>query len=408
MMFMLLSIALAVTVVVFLLPPLLSKKTQSANVERDAVNVEVVTSHLNDLKQELENGQINEQQYKQYRLELEKIAADDLRTTESIKEQSQSGNTILAIIVALVVPLLSLLVYQQLGHDLALSGEQNAQLESSENTAVELEEFIKSVEEDIEKNPNNIESRIALGQVYAELKRYADAVTVYQQLYELRPDNPAILVDYAEVLALLHDNRLTGKPAQLLDRALSIEPNNSRALWLAGFAALQSGENEKTLTYWRRLQTSLEPDSEVYQQVEKLLTQIGVGSSALEPGVTKTQSETATESITVNVSIAAELQKNVEPNTTMFVFARAVEGPPMPLAVYKGTAGEIPLSVKLDDSMAMMANMSLSRFPEIIVGVRLSSNGQPQGQAGDYEGFSDNIMLSSTDVVDVIVNAVKP
>jgi cytochrome c-type biogenesis protein CcmH len=407
MMFMLLSIALAVTVVALLLPPLLSKKTKSAYVERDAVNVEVVTSHLNDLKQELESGEINDEQYKQYRLELEKIAADDLRTTEPIKEQSQSGNTILAIIVALVVPLLSLLVYQQLGHDLALSGEQNAQLESSENTTAELEEFIKSVEEDVAKKPNDIESRIALGQVYAELKRYADAVTLYQQLYELRPDNPAILVDYAEVLALLHDNRLTGKPAQLLDQALSIEPNNSRALWLAGFAALQSGENEKTLTYWRRLQTSLEPDSDVYQQVEKLLTQIGISSTSAESSVTP-KSETAVESIIVNVSIAAELQNNVDPNTTMFVFARASEGPPMPLAVYKGTAGEIPLSVKLDDSMAMMANMSLSRFPEIIVGVRLSSNGQPQGQAGDYEGFSGKIVLSNTDVVDVIVNALKP
>ena len=407
MMFMLFSVALAVIVVVFLLRPLLSKKAQTTTVERDAVNVEVVTSHLNDLKRELESGEITEDQYKQYRLELEKIAADDLRKQDAVVEQSQSGNTVLAIIVALLVPLLSLLVYQQIGNEQALSGEQNVQLENLENSEAGLAEFIRSVEEDVEKNPNNIESRIALGQVYAELKRYADAVSVYQQLYQLRPDNPAILVDYAEVLALLHDNRLTGKPAQLLDQALSIEPNNSRALWLAGFAALQSGESEKTLAHWRRLQTSLEPDSEVYQQVENLLAQIGASSTTAESG-DASQSVTVVKSITVSVSITADLQNNVDPNTTMFVFARAAEGPPMPLAVYKGTAGEIPLSVKLDDSMAMMPNMSLSRFQEIIVGVRLSSNGQPQGQAGDYEGFSGRIVLSDTDLVDVIVNSVKP
>jgi len=407
MMFMLFSVALAVIVVVFLLRPLLSKKAQTTTVERDAVNVEVVTSHLNDLKRELESGEITEDQYKHYRLELEKIAADDLRKQDAVVEQSQSGNTVLAIIVAMLVPLLSLLVYQQIGNEQALSGEQNVQLENLENSEAGLAEFIRSVEEDVEKNPNNIESRIALGQVYAELKRYADAVSVYQQLYQLRPDNPAILVDYAEVLALLHDNRLTGKPAQLLDQALSIEPNNSRALWLAGFAALQSGESEKTLTHWRRLQTSLEPDSEVYQQVENLLAQIGASSTTADSG-DASQSATVDKSITVSVSITADLQNNVDPNTTMFVFARAAEGPPMPLAVYKGTAGEIPLSVKLDDSMAMMPNMSLSRFPEIIVGVRLSSNGQPQGQTGDYEGFSGRIVLSDTDLVDVIVNSVKP
>lgn len=407
MMFMLFSVALAVIVVVFLLRPLLSKKAQTTTVERDAVNVEVVTSHLNDLKRELESGEITEDQYKHYRLELEKIAADDLRKQDAVVEQSQSGNTVLAIIVAMLVPLLSLLVYQQIGNEQALSGEQNVQLENLENSEAGLAEFIRSVEEDVEKNRNNIESRIALGQVYAELKRYADAVSVYQQLYQLRPDNPAILVDYAEVLALLHDNRLTGKPAQLLDQALSIEPNNSRALWLAGFAALQSGESEKTLTHWRRLQTSLEPDSEVYQQVENLLAQIGASSTTADSG-DASQSATVDKSITVSVSITADLQNNVDPNTTMFVFARAAEGPPMPLAVYKGTAGEIPLSVKLDDSMAMMPNMSLSRFPEIIVGVRLSSNGQPQGQTGDYEGFSGRIVLSDTDLVDVIVNSVKP
>ncbi len=407
MMFMLLSIAIAVITVVFLLLPLFQNRKQVNIVERDAVNIEVAGARLSELRKELEEGQITDEQFQKYRLELETVAYDDLSDNTNQEEQGQTGNTVLGIIIALVVPLFSLSVYEQLGNEQALSENHAMTPEDGANSKQELEEFIASVEKDIELNPENVESRIALGQVYVELERYSEAAVIYRQLYSLRPDDPGILVDYAEALALFHGNRLTGKPAELLDKALSLEPNNTRALWLAGFASLQTGDGAQTLKHWQRLQAGLEPGSEIYLQVEKLLSELGTSETSLDSASVQ-QEASVKKSITVNVSVAAELVSEIDPDTTLFVFARAAKGPPMPLAVHRGKAEDIPLTVVLDDSMAMMPSMSLSSFPEVIVGVRLSANGQPQGQSGDFEGYSATLEVATSPHVDVVINSIKP
>ena len=409
MMFMFLSIAIAVIVVLFLLLPLFSRNIKTLDKDRDAANVEVAAAHLSELKEELQSGQISEEQFQRYRLELEKTALEELSNDNEMSpgKPLKIGNTALAIIIALVVPLLSLFIYQQIGSEEALSGVQASQQENKVHSQEELDEFIRSVEKDVEENPEGVESRIALGQVYVELERYNDAAAVYRQLYQLRPNDPAILLDYAEALALFHDNRLIGRPTELLNEVLAIEPDNGRALWLAGFASLQAGDREQTLMHWDRLLAGIEPNSEIYAQVNKLIDQIKSANPAFEEDMTA-KDDIAIQSITVNVAIAPELQANIDPNTTLFVFARAAEGPRMPLAVHKGKAKDLPLSVSLDDSMAMVPNMSLSRFPQIVVGARLSSNDQPQGQSGDYQGFTATIELSESPVVNVLINETKP
>ena len=409
MMFMLLGIAIAVIVVLFLLLPLFSRKTKTPGKDRDAVNVEVAAAHLSELKEELQSGQISDEQFQRYRLELEKTALEELDDSKDISQEEtvKTGNTVLAVIIALVIPLLSLFIYQQIGSEEALSGVQTSPQQNNVHSQKELEEFIRSVEKDVEENPESVESRMALGQVYVELKRYSDAAAVYRQLYLLRSKDPAILLDYAEALALFHDNRLIGRPTELLNEVLAIEPDNGRALWLAGFASLQAGDRDQTLMHWQRLLAGIEPGSEIYVQVNKLLDQIKSKEPSSEADET-VKEDIATQSITVNVSISEELKAGIDPNTTLFVFARAAEGPRMPLAVHKGKAMDLPLSVSLDDSMAMVPNMALSRFPQIVVGARLSSNDQPQGQSGDYEGFSATIELSENSVVDVLINSAKP
>jgi cytochrome c-type biogenesis protein CcmH len=409
MMFMLLSIAIAVIVVLFLLLPLFSSKIKTLGKDRDAVNVEVAAAHLSELKEELQSGQISEEQFQRYRLELEKTALEEIGDSSDISPEQpvKTGNTTLAVIIALVVPLLSLFIYKQIGSEEALSGVQASLQKDNVHSQEELDEFIRSVEKDVQDNPGNVESRIALGQVYVELERYSDAAAVYRQLYQIRPDDPAILLDYAEALALFHDNRLIGRPTELLNEVLAIEPDNGRALWLAGFASLQAGDREQTLMHWDRLLAGIEPNSEIYAQVTKLIDQIKLNQPSSEAAEVE-KDKIATQSITVNVSIAPEFDANIDPNTTLFVFARAAEGPRMPLAVHKGKAKDLPLSVSLDDSMAMVPNMSLSRFPQIVIGARLSTNDQPQGQSGDYEGFSTTIELSETPDIDILINATKP
>ncbi len=405
MTFILLTLAIAVIAVLFLLLPLFSKKGQQSKVERDAVNIQAAATRLSELKLELENGLISQDRFDNYKLELETAALDDLRNDASSETQEHKGNRILAVIVALLVPLLSIVIYQQLGNEAAFHPE--LQTDESAIASQEIEKMLVAVEQAVKENPDDIEGRIALAQVYVELERYSDAATVYLELMKLRPNDPDVLVNYAEALARSHGNRLTGKPTELLNEALEIEPKHGRALWLAGFAEQQADNKEGALAHWRHLLAGMEEGSEVHKHLENLISELESGTSVPENHTAVQQSDVQ-QSIQVKVALSSEFLTKVDPNTTLFIYARASEGPPMPLAVHKGLAKDLPITVTLDDSMAMMPQMTLSSFPKVIVGARLSSNGQPQGQTGDYEGYSDAIEVSANPVVDILINSVKP
>lgn len=405
MTFIVLTLALAVIAVLLLLRPLFSREGQQSKVERDAVNIQAAATRLSELKLELENGLISQERFNNYKLELETAALEDLHDPASIVKQEHKGNKILAVIVVLLVPLLSIVIYQQLGNEAAFHPE--LQTDESVIASQETENMLAAVEKEVLENPDDVEGRIALGQVYVELERYSDAANVYRELNELRPKEPDVMVNYAEVLARSHGNRLTGKPTELLNEALEIEPKHGRALWLAGFAEQQADNKEGALAHWRHLLAGMEEGSEVFKHLENLISELDTGTPT-SAVVTSNQTAAVQKSIQVKVALSSEFLTKVDPNTTLFIYARASEGPPMPLAVHKGLAKDLPLTVTLDDSMAMMPQMSLSSFPKVIVGARLSSNGQPQGISGDYEGYSDAIEVSTNPVVDVLINSVKP
>ena len=404
-MFMLVTLAIAVFTVIFLLLPLFSKKEQQTLIERDAVNVESAATRLAELKQELENKLITEEQFQQYQLELETSALEDLRNSTTTEINERKGNKAMAVVIALTVPLFSFVIYQQLGSEAAF--DVALQTDESAIATKEIEKMLAAVEKSVQENPNDVEGRIALSQVYIEMERYSDAATVYRELNELRPNDPDILVNFAEALARSHGNRLSGKPTELLYEALEIAPNHGRALWLAGFAEQQTGNKEGAIKHWQHLLAGMEEGSEIHQHLVKLIAETENGETQTETVVAK-QDPSSNQSIQVKVSLSKELEAKIDPNTTMFIFAKASEGPPMPLAVHRGLAKDLPVTVTLDDSMAMMPQMSLSSFPKVIVAARLSSNGQPQGQSGDFEGYSETIELSNTSEVDVLINSIKP
>jgi len=404
-MFILVTLALALITVILLLLPLFSQKKQQTVIERDAVNVESAATRLAELKQELENGLIDEEQFQRHQLEVETSALEDLRDSAAVDLQERSSNKTMAIIVALVIPLFSIAVYQQLGNEAAF--DKALQTTKPTITAEEIEKMLSVLQEQVKKNPNDVDGRIALSQIYFQLERYDDATTIYSELNELRPNDPDIMVNFAELLARSHSNRLIGKPTELINKALKVAPKHARALWLAGFAEQQAGNKEKAVAYWRQLLAGMEQGSEVHQHLEKLITETENSKAAPETVVTGQKGE-SNQSLQVTVALSKELQSKVDPNTTLFIFAKAAEGPPMPLAVHRGLAKDLPITITLDDSMAMMPQMTLSSFPKVIVAARLSSNGQPQGQTGDFEGYSEEIELSTTPVVDVLINSIKP
>lgn len=405
MMFLFCAVALSGVVLLLLLLPLFSREHRQEEVDRRKVNVQSARARLAEWKQERENSDISKEGFERYRLETEASVAEDLRELDKFQQTKTGGNRFVAIPVALFVPLLSIIIYHHIGGEQAIIEPELQEAQQSQSG--EVEQMLATVERDILNKPNDVEGRIALGQVYAELGRYSDAAVIYEQLSKLRPNDPDILVNYAEALGRSHANRLEGRPLELLSRALTIDPEHGRGLWLAGFAEMQSGNRVRARLHWWQLLAGMEVGSEAYKRVEDRIHDVESGQGVRVAQVAADNQE-ITSSLEVRVALAEELREQVDQNTTLFVFARAAEGPPMPLAVHRGSARELPLTVTLDDSMAMMPNMLLSSFPSVIVGARLSSNGQPQGQSGDLEGYSGVIEIDDRDVVDVLIDTLKP
>jgi cytochrome c-type biogenesis protein CcmH len=210
---------------------------------------------------------------------------------------------------------------------------------------------------------------------------------------------------YADALAFVNDKNLTGKPAELVFKALALEPDNMNALWLGGMAKAQQGDTATAITLWKKLEALLPPGSESQQEIQGLLAKVESASpqAAAQPDAAPTANVPGA-AITVQVSLAPELQKSATPGDTVFVYAQALSGPKMPLAIVRKQVSDLPLTVSLDDTMAMMPNMKLSNFAEVKLLARISKSGNAMSQSGDMIGSIDQVALTDKNSHTIIIN----
>ena len=106
------------------------------------------------------------------------------------------------------------------------------------------------------------------------------------------------------------------------------------------------------------------------------------------------------------VRLDPKLAAQVKPDDTLFIFARAENGPPMPLAVVRRRAAELPIEFTLDDSLAMLPSMKLSNFPRVVVGARISRSGNAMPQSGDLQGSAGAVNVAAAGRVEITINSV--
>ena len=232
--------------------------------------------------------------------------------------------------------------------------------------------------------------------------RYPEAVSAFARAAERSPRDAQLLADFADVLAATRGRNLEGEPAMLVERALELDPRNLKALALSGTIAFERKQYGKAAEVWARMLPLVQPGSEdarvIGDNVEEARKLAGIGSfidRKAHPGVRGT------------VSLSARLKKEVKDDDAVFVFARAAEGPPMPLAVLKAKVGDLPLKFGLDDSMAMSAGMNVSAHSRIIVVARVAKSGSAQATKGDLQGTSKPVPNDATGVT-VLIDSVLP
>ena len=244
-----------------------------------------------------------------------------------------------------------------------------------------------------------------LGGYRAALQRYPEASKAYARASELAPTNAQLLADHADVLAMLQGQSAAGEPTRLIERALKLDPNNLKALALAGSAAFERNDFAAATTYWTKARAGAPAGSEFASALDRSLAEIGAGKVATVEPITPNAAAGA--GVAGSVRLAPELADKIRPDDTVYIFARAAEGPRMPVAILRRKASELPINFTLDDSTAMSAELKLSGFSQVVVGARISRSGNATPQSGDLIGQSGPVKPGTANLL-VTIGDVQP
>jgi cytochrome c-type biogenesis protein CcmH len=385
--FWIIAALLAAVAVFFVLRPLLSRKEQG-RLSRSDANISIYKDQLRELEADLAAGTLGRQDYERARLELEARLLEDVPAVE-VESAGGSGRRA-ALAVGIALPLLALAIYLAIGTPRALDPREGAP------DVAQLEAMVARLAAKLRENPEDAEGWRLLGRSYSVMGRFPEAVDAYAKAAQRAPRDAQLLADFADALAMARGQRLEGEPAQLVERALQIDPKNLKALALAGSAAFERQDYANAATLWGRMLPLVPADSEdarmIAGNVEEAKKLAGIGA---HPGVKGT------------VRLAPELARQVKPDDILFVFARAAEGPPMPLAVLRAKAGELPLAFNLNDSMAMAQGLTVSAHRRVVVTARVAKSGSAKPAPGDLEGKSAPVANDASGVAVLIDSVVR-
>jgi len=315
-----------------------------------------------------------------------------------------------ALLVCLAVPVCAVLLYFFIGSPRAVDPRADPGADAHAISAGQIEAMVERLATRLRENPEDAEGWKMLGRSYAVLGRFDEAVDAYAKAALRVPRDAQLLADFADALGMAHGGSLQGEPEKLVQRALEIDPNHLKALAIAGTAAFPRKDFAGAAGYWQRMLPLVPPDSEdaraIRENVAEARARTGVPSAGAAAPSAGARAP-AHPGIRGTVRVSEKLRDKLSPGDTVFVYARAAEGPPMPLAVLRRTAGDLPIAFALDDSMAMTPAMTVSAHPRIVVTARVSRSGNARPEAGDLQGASRPMANDAKGVVVEINEVVR-
>ena len=240
-----------------------------------------------------------------------------------------------------------------------------------------------------------------LARSYKALRRFDEAEKAFGHLSGVLEGNPDLLTDYADLLAARAGGNLEGKPLEMVNRALQLDPKHTMALALAGTAAYNRNDLKAASGYWETLLQQLPPESDDARSLNTALTEIREKLGSAGKPAQKTAAAGG-KAVSGKVILAPALAGKVKPDDTVFVFARAVDGPRMPLAALRARVADLPLTFTLDDTLALNPQMKISAAAQVKVEARIAKSGNATPQPGDFSGESGAVAPGAKDVRIVI------
>jgi cytochrome c-type biogenesis protein CcmH len=406
--FWLVAAAFVAVALALVLWPLLRRRGPGAATDRDATNVKLYRDELADLERERAEGTLSEAEYREARQEIERRLLEDVQPgaqPEATAPADRRAARWAAITVAVALPLVAVLGYLKFGDMSALNPAVRE--EGHPVTPAEMTKLVDQLAERLKKNPDDPTGWTMLGRSYAVLGRFQDSADAYARAVALTGNDANLLADYADTLAMARGGNLLGEPMEIVQRGLKIDPKNVKLLALAGSAEFSRRNYADAVRYWERSLAEIPPGSDFRRAVESSIEEARKAGNLPAAPQKKTEIAADSKAITGTVSLAPGLASKVAPGDTLFVFARPVEGAPMPVAIVRVAASQLPFTFRLDDSQAMSAGNRLSSQAQVVVSARISKSGNALPQPGDLEGASGPVTPGTSGLQIAIDQVVK-
>jgi cytochrome c-type biogenesis protein CcmH len=400
------SALLAAAALALALRPLLKRRAGGEGASRDSLNLAVHRDQLREIDADRAAGKLAQADYEQARLEIEKRLLEDVagevpgRKVPLREAPAGRGGYRPAAIAGILLPVLAAGIYFAVGNPGAIGfADPHAGVGITQQ---QVEQMVERLAARLNDNPEDVEGWKMLGRSLSVLGRFAEATNAYSKAAIRAPRDADLLADLADALAMARGQKMRGEPEELVQRALQIDAKNLKALALAGTAAYERSDFAAATRYWQRMLALVPEDSEEARTIQANIDD-AKSLSKTKPGA----KEAAAKSLSGTVSLSPKLAEKVSPTDTVFIFARAAEGSPMPLAVLRKQARDLPVKFSLDDGMAMTPGARLSGFPRVVVGARISKAGNAMPQPGDLQGLSGVLANDSKGVAVVIDTVVR-
>lgn len=367
----------------------LLRRRGGPDVSQSLLNTAIYRDRLEELKRDLAEGALDAGQFEAARAELARALLQDLEGEAGPGPARRRGLQWWPAAVVILLVAGSLALYGHLQREMVFAEVAPGPGVAGEKARA-ARAALQMMARRVQADPADGEAWWGLGNAYMDMQRPDAALQAYERAQRLMGENPDLLVHRAHALGRLAGGRLEGEPARLIARALELDPDHRAARMWQGLVALERGEAAAAEAAFARVRDSLPPGSPRRALLERLIAQArgagaapGTGEAARPPAQTPAAQGAA---VTVTARLDPALSATVPPEATVFILARADGGPPMPLAVVRRQARELPVTVTLDDSMAMMPQMKLSRFDQVKIIARVSLSGDATPRPGDLQG----------------------
>ena len=409
--------ALAVVLVLALLFRPFFLKSSNVNVSRRQFNAAIYRDQLARLDRDRAENTLAEADYEQARAELQRRVIDDTTEADATSTLKAPKKTMLA--VGLILPIVAIGLYLLLGSPATLqpNGPQHAV------STQDMDRLTEGLAKKLEKEPDNLQGWAMLARSYKMLGRNVEAEHAFVRAGAFLDNDAQLLAIYADLAATNANGNFAGKPTQLIEKALKVDPENAMALWLAGTAAFRGNQFESAIRIWERLIQQVEPDSEdgrmlqesidaAYTAIGKTAPKAALKAPAKGPVMSAANSggapakAGAAASVSGQVELDAALKAKAGPNDTVMVIARG-PGSRMPVAVVRANVSELPLKFTLDDSLAMSPQARISMSAQVEVEARISKSGMAQPESGDLMSAVQTVKLGASGIK-LQVNKVRP